>query len=103
MEERRDGKDLSPVQSASQEYLFPRRLDEYVSESDPRGTFEQCYNAQAAVDEKSQIIVAQTVTNAPHDSGQLPKIIEQMEENLPSLPEELSADAGYFTEGNLEW
>lgn len=88
---------------------LPHEKDQY-NFTDPessimktRGTFEQCYNAQAAVDSESQVIVAQTVTNAPHDLEQLTGLIEDIETTLGELPNEASADAGYFTEENLEF
>ena len=68
-----------------------------------RGAFEQCYNAQAAVDAESQVIVAQSVTNAANDTAQLTGLVESIEQSLDRKPEETSADAGYFTEENLEF
>ena len=63
--------------------------------------YEQGYNAQAAVDAESQVIVAQVVTNEQNDGHQLVPILEQMEANLGQLPAQLSADAGYCSEENL--
>ncbi len=63
--------------------------------------YEQSYNAQAAVDAGSQVIVAQAVTNAQNDSDQLVPMVDQVKENLGQLPEQLSADAGYCSEKNL--
>jgi len=98
-----------------QDCLFPRSLDEFVEKDQynftdcessimkSRGTFEQCYNAQAAVDSESQIIVAQAVTNAANDTQQMTGLVEQIEESFERLPKEVSADAGYFTEDNIEF
>lgn len=60
----------------------------------------QGYNAQAAVDSKHQIIVAQALTNQPPDTQHLPAVVEQIEENLNALPDKVSADAGYYSEKN---
>jgi len=65
-------------------------------------SFEQCYNAQAAVDADSQVIVAQGLVNAPNDSDQLIPLVDQVKENLGRLPDQISADAGYCSEANLE-
>lgn len=65
----------------------------------PEG-FVQGYNAQAAVDAGSQVIVAARVTQAANDKEQLEPALEQMEENLDKLPGALSADAGYWSENN---
>lgn len=88
---------------------LPHEKDQY-NFTDPessimktRGTFEQCYNAQAAVDGASQVIVAQTVTNASNDLEQLTPLIENIEKTFGELPTEASADAGYFTDENLRF
>ena len=64
--------------------------------------FVQAYNAQAAVDAEAQIIVAQDVTQSAVDSGQLVPMTDAIETNLGRKPEQLSADAGYCSEANLE-
>lgn len=68
------------------------------------GGFEQAYNAQAAVDMDSLLIVEQHVTDQTNDKQQ----IEAALQNLATLPPELGtvealvADAGYFSEGNVK-
>ena len=63
----------------------------------------QGYNAQAAVDEESQIIVAADVTQETNDKRQLEPMVEQVKENTGSKPKVLSADNGYYSEGNVEY
>jgi len=63
--------------------------------------YVQAYNAQAAVDEKAQIIVAQDLSNNPSDAQQLEPMVGQIKANLGRQAQELSADAGYCSEGNL--
>jgi IS5 family transposase len=63
--------------------------------------FVQGYNAQAAVDEEHQIIVAQLVTNQPPDAEHLGPMLEQVEANCGQAPKVLTADAGYFSEDNV--
>ena len=63
--------------------------------------FQQCYNAQAAVDAQSQVIVAREVTQSASDCNQLQAMVEQIEANTGHNPTELSADAGYCSEENL--
>jgi transposase len=68
------------------------------------GGFEQAYNAQAGVDVKTHLIVAQHVTQHTNDKqeiepalasiGQLPKALGEAENLL--------ADTGYFSEANVE-
>jgi transposase len=62
--------------------------------------FLQGYNAQIAVDETSQVIVAQLVTSKANDVEQLQEVIEKIEENLTELPNVVLADAGYYSEAN---
>jgi transposase len=59
--------------------------------------FLQAYNAQVAVDSARQIIVAAEVTNEPVDRGQALPMVKAVEDNTGSLPQEVSADAGYFS------
>jgi transposase len=66
----------------------------------PNG-FEQAYNAQAAVDADSQVIVAAGLTNAGNDKQQVVPMAEAIEQNTGRTPQELSADSGYCSEANL--
>ncbi len=63
--------------------------------------FEQCYNAQIAVDETARIIVAARVTQNASDVRELEPLIDQIEKNTGELPEKVLADAGYRSESNL--
>ena len=68
-----------------------------------KGTgFEQCYNAQAAVDKCSQIIVAAYVTQAGNDKQQLEPLVECTVAQVGVLPDRGLADAGYFSEAVAE-
>ena len=64
--------------------------------------FIQAYNAQAAVDADSQVIVAQKLTNNASDAQQLAPIAAQIKQNTGRQAQELSADAGYCSEDNLK-
>jgi len=64
--------------------------------------FEQCYNAQAAVDSAQQIITAADVTEQPSDKKQAVPMAKQVKENVGGLPREISADAGYFSSTVVE-
>jgi IS5 family transposase len=63
--------------------------------------FEQCYNAQAGVDAKAQVIVACEVVNTSADCPQLLAMVDQVRSNLGRKPAVCSADAGYCSELNL--
>ena len=58
--------------------------------------FVQGYDAQLAVDEEAQVIVAQGVTDQPPDNGNLAPMIERVEGHLDETPANATADAGYW-------
>jgi len=64
-------------------------------------SFVQAYNAHAAVDEHSQVIVAATLTQRANDKQDFLPLLTQIEENLGALPRRVSADSGFFSETNL--
>ena len=67
------------------------------------GAFEQCYNAQAVVDTQTMLVVAAQITQAANDKQQLTPMLERRDalaEDLPK-PKRLAADAGYFSEANV--
>ena len=64
--------------------------------------FIQGYNAQAAVDGADQIIVAHGGTNDGSDQAQLTPLLDAIQTHVGREPEEVSADAGYCSEANLE-
>lgn len=66
-----------------------------------RDGYIQGYNAQAAVDEKAQIIVAHDLTQSMSDQNQLVPLMDGIKDNLGCEPKEASADAGYLSEANL--
>ena len=57
----------------------------------------------AAVDSKSQVIVAAELTNQAGDCPHLPELVKATERNLRRKPKSVSADAGYFSEANLAY
>jgi transposase len=63
--------------------------------------FVQAYNAQAVVDADSQVIVAQELSDRPTDVTLLGEMVGQIKTNMGRQATELSADAGYCSEGNL--
>jgi hypothetical protein len=63
--------------------------------------YEQGYNCQAGVDAESQVIVCQGATALQNDHDELVPMVDQIEENTGELPEEVSADTGYCSEGNI--
>jgi transposase/IS5 family transposase len=70
---------------------------------DKRKGFVQGYNAQVTVDEKSRIIVGKHITQNTNDKRELEPALKEIDKLPKSLgrPEKLNADAGYFSEGNV--
>jgi len=63
--------------------------------------FQQCYNAQVAVDAESQVVVACEVSRAPPDVERLRPMLDQIVALNGKPPKELTADAGYASEANF--
>ena len=68
------------------------------------GGFEQCYNAQACVDQDSRLVVENHLTQQPNDKQEIKPALA----NLDAMPDELGhvqhmvADTGYFSAANTE-
>lgn len=65
-----------------------------------RRGWTQGYNAQAAADCESQVIVAEDVTQEENDVKQLGPMLDRCEEQAGQRPEVVLADAGYWSEDN---
>jgi transposase len=63
--------------------------------------FIQAYNAQAAVDADSQVIVAESLTNNANDYASLDPMVKQIKSNTGRQAQQLSGDAGYCSDANL--
>lgn len=72
-----------------------------------RGEYAYAYNAQAAVDATSGIVVAADLTNTAPDVAHLPDLVQRVRglRAVIDLPDEeattVSADAGYFSAENI--
>lgn len=67
-----------------------------------KGSFLQGYNAQAAVDGHAQVIVAAEVVQDTTDNHQLVPMLEQVERNVGTKPQAVSADSGYWDPQQVE-
>jgi len=68
------------------------------------GGFDQSYNAQAAVDSETMLVVAPHVTQAANDKEQIAPVLaalEKLPEDLGTVSE-LLADNGYLSKDNVE-
>jgi transposase len=99
---------------------FAQRLEEvrkqldqsdqqWISVTDPEAPVQKTteglrpgYNVQAAVDEKSGLIVAQDVTDAQRDDGQFRPMLDQTIQNTGEKPDQAVADTGYQSGESLE-
>jgi transposase len=68
------------------------------------GGFEQCYNAQAAVDVDSLLITETNISQNTNDKQELEPMLDKLEELPPELGKvgEVLADAGYYSEENVD-
>jgi transposase len=81
----------------------PRDKDQY-NFTDPEsqimkdgGSFEQCYNAQAAVEVETMLVVGQHVSNAPNDKQQLEPTLNAVSPAVGPVSEVL-VDSGYYSQ-----
>ena len=101
----REGRDpFKPKPTAQRNFTDPE--SKIMKTSD--GSFHQCFNGQAIVDSKTQVIVAADLTDQAPDAEQLEPALDQLDENLAAIDAELAAgavltaDAGYFSEQNIK-
>ena len=66
------------------------------------GGFEQCYNAQVAATEGTQIVVAVDVDNCAADCDQLVPMAAAVMENTGEAVDRVLADAGYCSNANIK-
>jgi hypothetical protein len=94
--EGKDPKAATPPDKAQRNFTDPESKIQKTKDG-----FIQGYNAQVAVDETFQVIVAQHVTPMAADVNQLQPAVESVERALNSRPQEVLADAGYWSEENI--
>lgn len=87
----------------------PRAQDQYnftdpdsrIMKNSTNQGFDQDYNAQVAVDQRSMLIVGESLSNHPNDQGEAQPTLESMAPEL-GQPEAAALDAGYFSAKNIE-
>lgn len=91
---------IRPAEKAQRNFTDP---ESRIMRDGATKSFEQSYNCQVAVDEKAQVIVAAEVTQQANDKQQVEPLIEQLKASTAGeKPRVLTADAGYFSESNVE-
>ena len=63
--------------------------------------FQQCCNAQVAVDGEHQLIVATELTSNASGQGAMVGLLDEVEDRFDEQPETVLADAGYCNERDL--
>jgi transposase len=92
---------VQPAPKSQRNFTDP---DSRIMRDGATKSFEQSYNCQAVVDSHSQVILAVQVTQQANDKQQVKPLVEEMKSNLGGrTPGELSADAGYFSEDNVNY
>lgn len=66
------------------------------------GGFRPAYNVQFATDTVSQVIVGVAVTNVGNDQGELPPMLDQIQQRTGKLPEEALVDGGFAEKESIE-
>lgn len=86
-----------PESKAQRNFTDP---ESRIMHSKPDG-FIYGYNAQLAVDDGHQVIVATSLSADATDTGALPGLVDQVETNTGRRPRKVLADAGYASDDNL--
>ena len=65
---------------------------------------QQCYNGQALVDTETLLVMVPQVTQAANDKQQVVPMVEKLQALPEGLnrPAQMLADAGYFSEANVD-
>ena len=92
-------KALKELKESGRKKLNPNDADARIMKCGK--TNESGYNAQACVDEKSGLIVAETVVNDENDTKMLTSMVQKVEENLGIKPLQTIADCGYYSPDEL--
>ena len=95
--EGKDPKGTKPPDRAQRNFTDPDSKIQKGSDG-----FIQGYNAQLAVDDEFQVIVAQHVTPTASDVNELIPAVESIERSCGVGPEQVLADAGYCSEDNVQ-
>jgi transposase len=93
----KDPDDSPPPDRAQRNFTDPESRIQKTSDG-----FIQGYGAQITVDEYAQVIVAQHVTAAAQDVRELVPAVRAVVHVLRRKPEAILADAGYWSEANVE-
>jgi transposase len=93
----RAGREAVPKPKAQRNFTDP---DSKIMKT-ADGSFHQCFNAQAVVDAEHQVIVAADLNDCGSDMANLIAMTEQAQANTGGAPDQMVADAGYCSHGNL--
>lgn len=98
------GKDPEPPPSGPQDKDQINLTDEQSRIMKVSGGFDQCYNAQAAVDTGSMLIVGSFVTQAGNDSRQVQPMLEVLNGRQEQIGKatHFMADTGFFSAANVD-
>jgi transposase len=91
----------SSVPSVKAQRNFTDPESRIMPVSEAKGSVVQGYNCQAAVDARTQIIVATDVTDEANDKQQAQPMVTQILANTGAVPRVVSMDTGYFSEANV--
>ena len=96
-------KPVSDIPADNKQYNFTDPESKIMKVSN-KG-WDQCANAQAAVDSHKQIIVACDVTNQTNDKQQFEPMLEKAQQNIgeDKRIKAVSSDTGYYSQSNVEY
>ena len=93
-----DPKKATPKPTKQKNFTDPESC---LMQDGATGGFIQAYNAQVAVDEAHQVIVACAVSPQPNDTKGFLPLLSEIKTQLGCHPEKVSADSGFYSRANL--
>jgi hypothetical protein len=91
--------DARPAPTAQYNFTDP---ESRIMKDGATKQFLQGYNTQLVVDDVAQVVVACGVTQQATDVQQFVPMLERVHANVGAVPDLVTADAGYFSEANLD-
>jgi len=95
-------KEPSEQPGGKDQYNFTDPQSRIMKAGGGKDHFEQAYNAQAAVEVESRLIVGQRVTDAPNDKRELLATVQAVKTEVVGEVETVLADSGFYSEAGVK-
>lgn len=98
----RESQNPSAQPEGKDQYNFTDPQSRIMKAGGGKDHFEQAYNAQAAVEVDSRLIVGQRVTDAPNDKQELVPTVQAVKREVVGKVKTVLADSGFYSEAAVK-